>query len=186
MDEWEFLRRPVRAKPTDKELLEVVVTVIFGGTDKEFVLSENSTFETVYGDYEDRFANEFLLTHGATVISKYTKVKSLVPEMTTAPPAALTLTMQLKPASGPAAPSQSAAVYTVRYNQYLAIEVKRTDETTIDDLHRTIIAQLPQKENKTVTNTFLSFDGDTLEPTDKIDPLLIDQDLIDLMDRPAH
>ncbi|KAI5189780.1 hypothetical protein NECID01_0686 [Nematocida sp. AWRm77] len=197
MDGWEFLKRPARAKEEKKPANTIIATVVFGGTEKKFVLDENSTFESIYEDYEHRFGCEFFLEKQKMHVSKYSKIKSILykdmaeksAEKQLEQTQTLVLIMNLKPteqifaSDTELSQTKTATTYTVRYNRYATFLVEKTEENTVDELHQTIISLLPQKENKTIANTFLSFDGDTLNGSDKIDTVLIDKDLIDLMDQ---
>lgn len=190
MDEWEFMRRPARPeekgsrepakveKKCRKEMEPIKVTIVFGGTKKTFLLSPTDTFEDIYKDYETRFNTAFNLRCKEDTISRYIKAKAAVDLFGPAP---LVLEAALMPKSVPQ--PIKPTTYMLRYTPYDSVEVERTDEIKIGELLETAKRQIKDQYNITLQPSYIVFNGDILLPEDKIDSVLMDKDLLDIVDK---
>lgn len=202
MDEadWEFLRKPkkpvapvepvkstVEEEPPKPKGRKVLVFASFAGKQRDFLMDDNSTLEEVFEFYKEKTGLPCIIEHGEQVISKYTKVKSVVEweeNNNTAskafpdriPRVSLRIVQKKRE-------PESQATYKIRYNKYTVMEVPQTREKTVKDLIQTAKMLIEQKEGKNSmrkANT-LHFNGVDLHGAWRIDNVLLDGDLIDLV-----
>ncbi|KAI5188817.1 hypothetical protein NEMIN01_0185 [Nematocida minor] len=168
--DWEFLRRPSKIEePPKKET--VPVKVVFGGTEKDYDLLANETFEEIYKEYESRFKMALVLEHNAAPLSRYAKAKILQGKDKRH---ILKIALPKEPPK-----KKEKVVYKIRYEKYESIEIERSTEKTVGDLLKTVIAKLPALPN--IKKAFFEFDGDVLENSQILDEILLSGDLIDLL-----
>ncbi|KAI5171738.1 hypothetical protein NEFER03_1043 [Nematocida sp. LUAm3] len=189
MEEWEFLRRPVKAKSQEEEpqkkkhkqdeedpprIIEVLTSI--GGANRVFQLEETNTFESIYEEYESRFLKRVLLQKKGANISKYTKIKSMCEDKETSIAVQVVLQEEDSPRK-----QRKIEMYRIRYTPTEFIDIFRDKEVCVEDLLNTSIKAIEEKEKRKLSPSLFIFNGDILPMNEKIDSILLNEDLIDLI-----
>lgn len=167
--EWEFLRTPPKTKiPKPDE--KVHFKVVFGGSTTEYELAVDDTFESIYADYENKFKIALGLEYNSVSLSKYAKARVLQGKPS---PQTLRIVRIEEPLIS------EKTTYRIRHSSYECIEIERENEITVEDLLNTIKKKLPPPSAS--CEEYLDFEGDILEPAQKLDEVLQSGDLLDLI-----
>lgn len=193
MDEadWEFLRKPakpaVKEEPPKQKGRKVIVLASFAGRRKEFAVDDNSTLEEVFEFYKDKTGLPCIIQHGEQTISKYTKVRAVlereedsITDNKASPDCTPRVSLRILQKKIDPEPR---ATYKIRYNKYKVVDVPQILEKTVNDLMQTAKILIEQKEGRNSmrkANT-LHFNGVDLRGAWRIESVLLDGDLIDLV-----
>ncbi|KAI5186338.1 hypothetical protein NEHOM01_1402 [Nematocida homosporus] len=183
MSDWDFLRRPAKAKPdppapiVDDSRVELInLFVSFGGTQKVFRLRENSSFKPIYDYYEDHFNVSVTLRHQGLEVSKYAKVDVLTGGTQTS------LFLEIFPQEINSGPNEPTPIpYNIRYNPRSTLTIYRDCQTTIGQLVLKAQEEINHTAKVQLSPSVFVFNGDVLPDKGRIDDYLEPGDLIDLV-----